>query len=63
MILLSLEPRHEKTCFMLYANNKDADLPAHPCSLISVFVVHCLDSIGGDTSTCYIQIFKTVASF
>ena len=39
------EPHHEKTCFMLYANNKDADQPAHPCSLISIFVVGCLDSI------------------
>ena len=29
--------------FMPYANNKDQ--PAHPCSLISAFVVHCLDSI------------------
>ena len=29
---------------MPYAN-KDADQPAHPCSLISAFVVRCLDSI------------------
>ena len=28
-----------------YANNKGPDQPAHPRSLISVFVVHCLDSI------------------
>ena len=28
-----------------YANNKDADQPAHPCSLISVIVIRCLDSI------------------
>ena len=28
-----------------YANNKDADQPAHPRSLISVFVIRCLDSI------------------
>ena len=28
-----------------YANNKDADQPAHPRSLISTFVVRCLDSI------------------
>ena len=28
-----------------YANNKGADHPAHPRSLISTFVVHCLDSI------------------
>ena len=30
---------------MKYANNKDADQPAHLCSLISTFVVRCLDSI------------------
>ena len=31
--------------FMPYANNKSADQPAHPHSLISAFVIHCLDSI------------------
>ena len=30
---------------MSYANNKGADQPAHPCSLISTFVVRCLDSV------------------
>ena len=30
---------------MPYANNKGADQPAHPRSLISTFVVRCLDSI------------------
>ena len=30
---------------MPYANNKGADQPAHPRSLISAFVVHYLDSI------------------
>ena len=28
-----------------YANNKAADQPAHPRSLISPFVMHCLDNI------------------
>ena len=28
-----------------YANNKGADQPAHPRSLISAFVIRCLDSI------------------
>ena len=28
-----------------YANDKGADQPAHPRSLISAFVVRCLDSI------------------
>ena len=31
--------------FMPYANNKGTDQPAHLCSLISTFVVRCLDSI------------------
>ena len=39
------EPGHEKMCLMSYANNKGADQPAHPRSLISVFIVRCLDSI------------------
>ena len=30
---------------MPYANNKGADQPVHPHSLISAFVVRCLDSI------------------
>ena len=33
-----------KNLFLPYANNKGADQPAHPCSLISTFVVRCLDS-------------------
>ena len=39
-----IEPHHEKTCIMLHANNNDADQPAHPSSLISAFIVRCLDS-------------------
>ena len=31
--------------FLPYANNKDADQPAHPRSLINVFVIRCLDSL------------------
>ena len=43
--LLLFEPGHEKMCLMPYANNKGADQPAHPRSLINAFVVRCLDSI------------------
>ena len=43
--LQSFEPGHEKMCLMSYANNKGADQLAHPRSLISAFVVRCLDSI------------------
>ena len=31
--------------FMPYANNKGADQPAHLSSLISTFIIHCLDSV------------------
>ena len=39
------EPGHEKMCLMSSANNKGADQPAHPRSLISAFIVRCLDNI------------------
>ena len=42
---ITYEPGHEKMCLMSYANNKDADQPAHSRSLISAFVVRCVDSI------------------
>ena len=45
MTLYIYEPGHEKMCLMSYANNKGADQPAHLRSLISAFVVCCLDSI------------------
>ena len=45
-ILLNITgPGHAKTCLMPYANNKGADQPAHPRSLISTFVLCCLDSM------------------
>ena len=44
-ILTIYETGHEQMCLMPYANNKGADQPAHPRSLISAFVVRCLDSI------------------
>ena len=44
------EPGHEKLCLMSYANNKGADQPAHQRSLISAFVVRCLDSIIAEIS-------------
>ena len=37
-------PRDEKVCYILYANNKDADQPAHQRNLISAFVVRCLSA-------------------
>ena len=39
------EPRHNKNCLMACANNKGADQPAHPRSLISTFIDRFLDII------------------
>ena len=36
-------PRREKTCLRRFANNKGADQPAHPRSLISAFVIRVLE--------------------
>ena len=38
------EPCHEKTC-LCHVRTTKADQPADPHSLISAFVVRCLDSI------------------
>ena len=35
-------PRREKTCHQWFANNKGADQPAHPRSLIRAFVIRLL---------------------
>ena len=47
---------------MPYANNKGIDQPAYPLSLISVFVIRCLDSIIpllaiAETSRIYLSIY------
>ena len=47
-------PGHAKTCLMPYANDKGADQPTHPCSLI---VVRCLDSM------IYILAISKVSKF
>ena len=54
--------RYEKTCHIPYENNRGADQPVHSHSLISAFVVRCLDTIIWITYTCLIQNFKTLAS-
>ena len=52
---LLLGPGHAKTCLIPYANNKDANQPAHPRSLISTFVLRCLDSM-----ICILAISKVL---
>ena len=49
------EPGHEKICLMSCANNKGADQPVHPRSLIRAFIVRCLDSIISLDSTAEIS--------
>ena len=55
------DPGHEKMCLMSYANNKGADQTANPHSLISAFVVRCLDSIISLDSIA--EISRLLASF
>ena len=47
-------PLREKTCLLWFGNNKGADQPEHPRSLISTFVIRFLESI---ISTSYKQNF------
>ena len=39
LVPIAYGPRREKTCLRGFANNKGADQPAHPRSLISAFVI------------------------
>ena len=55
MLLIIYERGHEKMCLMAYVNNKGADQPAHPRSLISSFIVRYLDSIISLDSTAKIS--------
>ena len=50
-------PRREKTCLRRVANNKGADQPAHPRSLISAFVFRFLESIPLKLATIEISTF------
>ena len=56
-----IEPRYAKTCFMPCVNNKGADQPVHPRSLISTFIVRFLDST--ETCSCFARNFKPVVIF
>ena len=42
------------------ANNKGADKPAHMCRLISIYVIHLLESIILKLTTCEILRFKLI---
>ena len=59
-VLVPSGPRGEKTCLQWFANNKGADLPAHPCSLISPFVIRFSESIICELATGKNSIFWLV---
>ena len=50
-------PRREKSCLRGFANNKDADQPAHPRRLISAFVIRFLESSISKLATSEHSIF------
>ena len=54
-------PRCEKTCLRGFANDKDADQPVHPRSLISVFVICFSESNIPKLATNKISMFCLVS--
>ena len=54
-------PRREKTCLRGFANNNSAGQPAHPCRMISAFVIRFLESIISKLATSEISIFQLVS--
>ena len=57
----SYGPQGEKTCLQWFANNTHTDQPAHPCSLISAFVICYMESIVCKLVTGEISIFWLVS--
>ena len=60
-ILLQNGPQREKTCLRWFGNNTGADQPAHPCSLISAFVISFLESITSRLAADVISIFQLIS--
>ena len=58
---LQYGPRSVKTCLWEVANNKGADQPAHPRSLISTFVFRFLECIISKLASREISTFKLVS--
>ena len=55
-------PRREKTCLRGFANNKGADQPAHPRSLISAFNIRLLENKLSRLDTSEFSIFLLVSA-
>ena len=51
----------EKTSLRGFANNIGADQPAHPCRLISAFVIRSLESLISKVATSEISIVLLVS--
>ena len=60
-LLFFIWVRREKTCLWWFANNKGADQPAHPHSLIIAFVIRVLVSIISRFAMSKISIFWLVS--
>ena len=45
VLVLTYGPRSEKTCLLRFANNKYANQPVNPISLIGAFFIHLLKNI------------------
>ena len=54
-------PGYAKMCLMPYVNNKGTDQPAHLRSLISTFVVRCLDSMIHILALCKVSRFLIIS--
>ena len=54
-------PQREKTCLRRFANNKGADQPAHPRSLISANIIRYLESIISRLTIGEISVFWLVS--
>ena len=50
-------PQRKKTCLRGFANNRGADQPAHPRSLISAYVIRFLESVISKLATSKILVF------
>ena len=57
ILYLLYGPRREKTWLREFANNKCADQPEHPRSLISAFAIHLLRSTISELTTSEVSIF------
>ena len=50
-----------KTCLGGFVNNKGADQPVHPCSLINAFVISLLENIISKFATSKISLSQLVS--